>query len=168
MRRSNFDWTLSPWSEYTENASGWKAARADRPQSPLVPDLSVDRGRAIEIPCSRSIFMIRGILHHPLKIDNDNGVVANDPGIVAAWQQRHVAGTAVKFRSVIHSNPEHAGDVILEMGGLAARRLGDRLYGCCPSPTGFKYGAADGSAADFHQFQPAFWKLAYLVRPREA
>src|ERR1700733_111612 len=116
---------------------------------------------------SGGMFMTCGIIHHSLEIDDDNRLVADYPGIVAAWQQRHVAGTAVEFRSVIHTNPKHARDMILKMRCFAARRLGDGLYGRGPPPSRFKYGAADGSASDIRQFQAALREFTYLVRGPE-
>ena len=60
------------------------------------------------------------VIDHALEIDNDSGVIANNPGIVAARQERNVAWSAVEFIAIIHSNSQYAGDVILEMRGLAA------------------------------------------------
>lgn len=60
------------------------------------------------------------VIDHALEIDNDSGFIANNPGVVAARQERNIARSAVEFIAIIHSNSQYSGDMILEMRGLAA------------------------------------------------
>src|SRR3984957_15057437 len=101
-----------------------------------------------------------GVVEHALEIYDHGSLIADDPGVMTARQQRHVAGPAIEFGAVVHFDPEHAGHVILEMWGFAAPRLGDRLHRRNPSPTRLENGAPDRGAPDLDQLQPAFWKFA--------
>src|ERR1700744_5602609 len=60
------------------------------------------------------------VVEHALKIDDDGGLVADHPGVVAARQKRYVARPAVELAAIVHSDPQDASDVILEMRRLAA------------------------------------------------
>src|ERR1051325_10291964 len=112
------------------------------------------------------VFLVRvgfRVVDHSLEVDHHGGLVADHPGIVAGGRQRDVARTAVELGAVVHGDPQHAGDVILEVGRLAALRPGERLHRGRPFPARLEHRAAHGRAADADQFDPPLRKLANLV-----
>jgi hypothetical protein len=44
------------------------------------------------------LFRPLGILCHSLKIDKDNRLVTDHPGIVTSWQKGYIASLALKLR----------------------------------------------------------------------
>lgn len=89
---------------------------------------------------------------HALEIDDDGGFIADHPGVVAGRQEGHIAGIALDFGAVVHFDHQDSGDMILEVGRLAALGLGDRLDTGRPAPARLQSRPADGGASDVDQF----------------
>ena len=92
------------------------------------------------------------------------GVITDHPGVVPARQRRHVSRPSDELGAVVHPDRQPAGDVVLEMRRLAARRLGDRLDVVRPAPTRLENEPPDFAAADVQDLGPTVRKLAGLVR----
>src|SRR5258706_11336771 len=88
------------------------------------------------------------VVEHPLEVHDDRGLVADHPRVVAGGQQGDIAGLAVELGSVIHEDAKDAGDVVLEVGRLAALRLRDWLHRARPAPARLEDHAAYGGPAD--------------------
>src|SRR5919197_3767175 len=96
-------------------------------------------------------------------VDDHNGLVADDPGVVAARQRGDLAGAGDELGAVVHADRELAADVVLEMRGLAAVRSGDRLDVVGPAPAGLEGVPADLAVADLEDLGAAVGELARLV-----
>src|SRR5271166_3667716 len=88
-----------------------------------------------------------GVIGHAADIEDDHGLIADDPGVVAWRQQRHVAGAELLFTAVVHADAEPARDVVLEVRGLATLGLGHGFERCGPLPARLKRAAAEGDTA---------------------
>lgn len=108
------------------------------------------------------------VVDHPLEIDDHGGLVADGPGIVPGGQEGHIARFAIQLGAIVHEHAEHAGDMVLEVRGLAAFRLGDGLHAFRPAPAGLEDGPGNGGTADGDQLEPPFGNLADVVRLLEA
>src|SRR5207302_11109528 len=134
------------------------------PHSRTMPmKLSPSRTFMVDLP---SLVSVR-VIDHSLKVDHHRGLVADDPSIVPRGQQRHVARPAVELGAVVHQDAQHPRDVVLEVRRFAALRLSDRLDRRRPLPARLEDRAAYRRAADLDELEPAFRKLANLVRLAE-
>src|SRR2546425_5397679 len=98
------------------------------------------------------------VVDHPLKVHDDRWLVSHDPSVVARGEEGHVARPAIELASVVHPNPQHPRDVILEVGGFAALGLGDGLQRGCPSPAALKNSTTDGCTPDLDEFHSSLRK----------
>lgn len=48
-----------------------------------------------------------GVIQHPLEIDDDGGLIAFDPRVVARGQEGDIAGPARELTSIIHAHGQH-------------------------------------------------------------
>lgn len=58
------------------------------------------------------------VMHSPLEIDDDRGLVSDHRGVVARGEHRYITGLTLELGSVVHSNPRHIRHVILKVRGL--------------------------------------------------
>src|SRR3954468_24689353 len=65
-----------------------------------------------------------GVVARAVPIDDDGGLVAHDPRVVAARQRRHVSRAGHELGSVVHPDREPPAHVVLEVGSVA--RVGSR------------------------------------------
>src|ERR1700733_9816815 len=104
-----------------------------------------------------------GVVAGAVPVDDDNGLLADDPGVVAAGQRGDVAGTGDEFGAVVHADGEPSADVVLEVRCLAAVGLGDRLDVVGPAPARLEDEPADLGVAHLENLGAAVGKLAGFV-----
>src|SRR4030095_8867718 len=102
-------------------------------------------------------------IEHPLEIHHDGRLVSDYPSVVSRGEERHVAWATFKLASIVHTDPQHSGHVILKVRGFAALGLGDRLNRRGPSPPRIKDSATDSCASDLDEFHSSVGKLPNLV-----
>src|SRR5919198_5994813 len=96
-------------------------------------------------------------------VDDHNGLVSDDPGVVAAWKRGDLAGAGYELGAVVHADRELAADVVLEVRRLAAVRSGDRPDVVGPAPAGLERVPADLAVAHVEDLGAAVGELARLV-----
>src|SRR5690349_20150939 len=110
----------------------------------------------------------RGVVAGAEPVDDDRGLVADDPRIVAAGQRGDVARPGDELGAVVHADGQPATDVVLEVRRLAARRDGDRLDVVRPTPPGLEHEPSDLAAADPEDLRVAVGEVARLLGRTEA
>src|SRR5271166_2403792 len=101
-------------------------------------------------------------------VDSHHGLLADDPGVVAARQGGDVTGAGNELSAVVHPDRQPAADVVLEMRRLAASGARYRLHVLGPAPPRLKHQPPDLPAGDLEDLGAAVRKLARLVRCLEA
>src|SRR5579859_1219138 len=81
-------------------------------------------------------------------VDGHHGLLADDPGVVAARKGGDVTRAGDELRAVVHPDRRPAADVVLEVRRLAAVGAGDRLHVLRPPPPRFEHQRPDLTAAD--------------------
>src|SRR5689334_14113746 len=80
------------------------------------------------------LIVLLGVVARPEPVDDDDLGVADDPGVVAGGQGRDLARRGVELGAVGQLDPQGAGDVVLEVRGLAQVGARDRLDVVGPAP----------------------------------
>src|ERR671936_849834 len=122
--------------------------------------------RASERPSTAAFGLWSAVLRvvaGAVPVDDHNGLVSDDPGVVAARQRGDLAGAGDELGAVVHADRELAADVVLEMRGLAAVRSGDRPDVVGPAPAGLEGVPADLAVADLEDLGTAVRELTRLV-----
>src|SRR5581483_4270314 len=83
-----------------------------------------------------------------LELVADEGLVANDPGVVAGFDHVGVAGCELDLCAVLVAHREAPGGDDADVPVLAAVLPGDRLDALGPAPAGLKCEAAGAGRAD--------------------
>src|SRR3954471_13593762 len=96
-------------------------------------------------------------------VDDDDGFVTDDPGVVPGGEGGDLAGDGVELPAVAAADPQGPGDVVLEVRGLAPPGAGDRSDVLGPAPPRLQGQPADLGAADVDQVHPAVRELAGLA-----
>src|SRR5919108_1961355 len=96
-------------------------------------------------------------------VDDHNGLVSDDPGVVAARQRGDLARAGDELGAVVHADRELAAHVVLEVRRLAAVRSGDRLDVVGPAPAGLEGVPADLAVADLEDLGAAVRELARVI-----
>src|SRR5919197_6679877 len=124
----------------------------------------VSSGESKLFPSSRGISAsVLRVVAGAVPIDDHDGLVSDDPGVVAARQRGDLAGAGDELGAVVHADRELAADVVLEVRRLAAVRCGDRLDVVGPAPAGLEGVPADLAVADVEDLGAAVGELARLV-----
>src|SRR5919204_4833050 len=130
----------------------------------------VSSGESKLFPSSRGISIssrlrsaVLRVVAGAVPVDDHNGLVSDDPGVVTARQRGDLAGAGDELGAVVHADRELAADVVLEVRRLAAVRSGDRLDVVGPAPAGLEGVPADLAVADVEDLGAAAPELARLV-----
>ena len=96
-------------------------------------------------------------------VDDDDRLVADDPGVVPGRQRGHLPRHRVELVAVVGADPQRAGQVVLEVRRLAPVGAGDRLDVDGPAPTRLKGEPADLGPGDPDEVEPSVGELAGLA-----
>src|SRR5208282_5272451 len=108
--------------------------RRGRLGQPSLPTTTRTPGQVIVPDTSRTTSLRLGVIAHPTDVDDHDGVVADDPGIVSGRKRGDIAGPEFVFRSIIHHDNQAARHVVLQMGGLTALGVDQWFYAGGPFP----------------------------------
>src|SRR5919204_3259777 len=97
-------------------------------------------------------------------VDDHDGLVSDDPRVVAARQRGDVAGAGDHLGAVVHPDRELAAHVVLEVRGLAAVRVRERLDVVRPAPARLEDEPSHLAVSDLQDLGAAVPELADLVR----
>jgi len=59
------------------------------------------------------------VIQHTLKINDDYGLISNNPSVMPRFEQRDIPCLEISFCPIIHFNSQSPRYMILEMGSLA-------------------------------------------------
>jgi hypothetical protein len=109
-------------------------------------------GRAV----GTSVLWRFGVVGEALPIDDDAGLVADDPCVVAGRQDGEIAGTVFHFLAAVGHDEFHSpGDEVAGMRGLAAIGLRDGLDVLGPAPAWLESRSPYWAGIEVDQFELA-------------
>jgi hypothetical protein len=97
------------------------------------------------------------------EVDRSRRLVADDPRHMPGRHFKHVAGTELDRRSIVHVDVELARDHVPEVVELARGRADDRLDMVGPSPARFEDSVPDGGIPELNEFDPGLLDGPHLV-----
>jgi len=104
------------------------------------------------------------VIQHTLKINDDYGLISNNPSIMSRFEQRDIPNLEISFCSIIHFDSQGPRDMILEMGSLTTLCIYYRFDRGCPSPTRLECSPSYRSPPNVDDFQFSLIKRPYLIR----
>ena len=78
--------------------------------------------------------LVLGVIAHAGDVHDHGWFVADHPGIVARREVGNVTGTKFQLAAVVHDHMQPAGNVILQVGSLAALSVHQRFDAGGPFP----------------------------------
>src|SRR5882724_3397481 len=94
-----------------------------------------------------------GVVRHSLPVDDNAGLVTDDPGVVSRRADHEVSRSEPGFFAAVHDDLHAPGEEVPHVGRLAAGGAGDGLDVLGPLPPRLEGRPSDGTALEVDQLE---------------